>query len=68
MIWIHNKPFVIKLKKCTKMCSFLAPGPGFRIRIRVRIHKVIESGYNPDPDPQTWTKVPKIFMWYNDFY
>jgi hypothetical protein len=29
---------------------FPQSGSGFRIRI----HKVIESGSNPDPDPQPW--------------
>jgi hypothetical protein len=33
-----------------KFINFLAPGSGFPIRIR--IHKVTESGSNPDPDPQ----------------
>jgi hypothetical protein len=35
------------------MCRFnyiLAPGSGFRIRI----HKVIKSASNPDPDLQPW--------------
>jgi hypothetical protein len=52
-----------KLKKITKNCIFplkflhcLAPGSvsGSGFPIWMRIHKVTESGSNPDPDPQLW--------------
>jgi hypothetical protein len=46
------------LKKITKKCifplkflHFLAPGSGSGFAIRIRIHKVTESGSNPDPQP-----------------
>jgi hypothetical protein len=39
------------------MSSFSCPW------IRIRIHKVTESGSNPDPDPQPWLKsIIKIFQ------
>jgi hypothetical protein len=42
--------------------NFLAPGSGFPIRIR--IHKVAESGSNPDPvpDPQPWKKSNRLIQ------
>jgi hypothetical protein len=40
-----------------KFLNFLAPGSGSRFPIRLRIHKVTESGSNPNPDPQPWKKL-----------
>jgi hypothetical protein len=44
-------------KKCIfplKFLHFFAPGSGSGFPIRIRIHKVIKTGSNPDPDPQPW--------------
>jgi hypothetical protein len=38
-----------------KFLNFLAPGSGTGFPIRIRIHKVTESGSNPDPQP--WLQV-----------
>jgi hypothetical protein len=34
-----------------KFLHFLAPGSGSGFPIRIRVHKVTESGSNPDPQP-----------------
>jgi hypothetical protein len=43
----------------------LDPDQGTEFPMRIRIHKVIESGYNPDPnsdpDPQPWLKHNRLF-------
>jgi hypothetical protein len=56
-----GKIFLKLTKTCIfplKFLNFLAPGSGFPIRIR--IHKVTESGSNPDPDPQPCFNVVKV--------
>jgi hypothetical protein len=34
--------------------QIIAPGPGSGLKNRIRIHKLIESASNPDPDIQPW--------------
>jgi hypothetical protein len=55
--------FFLITKKCfflLKFPSFLAPGSGSGYPIRIRIHKVTDSGFNPDPAPQPCKKVYQV--------
>jgi hypothetical protein len=55
--WVHNRPYCNKIGtnepvpvlRSKDFTSFSCPW--------IRIHKVIESGSNSDPDPQPWRQV-----------